>query len=101
MENYYCAPKCYCHSIRDADFLKVTQLFILYYEKFYTKIDYLISLVLTHLSQMYFPIPINWPRFAASDLVLHCLPTSHKKDAMLIWVKIDINYPYINTSIRY
>ena len=26
-------------------------------------------------------------RFAASDLVLHCLPMSHKKDARLIWVK--------------
>ena len=25
--------------------------------------------------------------FAASDLVLHCLPMSHKKDARLIWVK--------------
>ena len=24
--------------------------------------------------------------FAASDLVLHCLPTSNKKDARLIWV---------------
>ena len=28
------------------------------------------------------------PRFAASDLGLHCLPMSHKKDAMLIWVKV-------------
>ena len=27
------------------------------------------------------------PRYAASDLVLHCLPMSHKKDARLIWVK--------------
>ena len=25
--------------------------------------------------------------FAASDLVLHCLPMFHKKDARLIWVK--------------
>ena len=25
--------------------------------------------------------------FAASDLVLHCLLMSHKKDARLIWVK--------------
>ena len=24
------------------------------------------------------------PRFAASDMVLHCLPMSHKKDARLI-----------------
>ena len=27
------------------------------------------------------------PRFAASDLILHCLPMSYKKDARLIWVK--------------
>ena len=27
------------------------------------------------------------PHSAASDLGLHCLPTSHKKDASLIWVK--------------
>ena len=26
--------------------------------------------------------------FAASDLVIHCLPMSHKKDAKLIWVKV-------------
>ena len=25
---------------------------------------------------------------AASDLVLHCPPVSHKKDARLIWVKV-------------
>ena len=25
-------------------------------------------------------------RFVASDLVLHCLPMSYKKDARLIWV---------------
>ena len=31
------------------------------------------------------------PHFAASDLVLHCLPMSHKKDAWLIWVK-DFTY---------
>ena len=30
------------------------------------------------------------PCAAASDLPLHCLPTSHKKDARLIWVKIPI-----------
>ena len=28
------------------------------------------------------------PRSVASDLVLHRLPMSHKKDAMLKWVKI-------------
>ena len=26
-------------------------------------------------------------RFAASDLVLHCLPMSHKKETRLIWIK--------------
>ena len=31
---------------------------------------------------------------AASDLGLHCLPLSHKKDAMLIWVKIDDTFVY-------
>ena len=31
--------------------------------------------------------PDQKPRFAASDLVLHCLPMSHKKDTRLIWVK--------------
>ena len=28
--------------------------------------------------------------FAASDLVLHCLPMSHKKDARLIWETADL-----------
>ena len=27
------------------------------------------------------------PHSVASDLGLHCLPLSHKKDARLIWVK--------------
>ena len=27
------------------------------------------------------------PRSVASDLGLHCLPMSHRKDARLIWVK--------------
>ena len=31
--------------------------------------------------------PDQTPRFVASDLVLHYLPMSHKKDARLIWVK--------------
>ena len=31
--------------------------------------------------------PGQTPHFAASDLVLHCLLMSHKKDARLIWVK--------------
>ena len=30
--------------------------------------------------------PDQTPRFVASDLVLHCLPSSHKKDPRLIWV---------------
>ena len=32
--------------------------------------------------------PDQMPSIVASDLVLHCLPMSHKKDARLIWVKI-------------
>ena len=32
--------------------------------------------------------PDQTPRYTASDLGLHCLRTSHKKDASLIWVKI-------------
>ena len=31
--------------------------------------------------------PDQTQRFAASDLVLHCLPLSYKKDARLLWVK--------------
>ena len=27
------------------------------------------------------------PHFAAYDLILHCLPMSHKNDARLKWVK--------------
>ena len=30
---------------------------------------------------------------AASDLVLQCLPMSHKKDARLIWVKESLEQP--------
>ena len=30
--------------------------------------------------------PDQTPRFAASDMVLHCLLMSHKKDARLMWV---------------
>ena len=32
--------------------------------------------------------PDQTPRTVASDLGLHCLPMSHKKDARLIWVKL-------------
>ena len=31
--------------------------------------------------------PDQTPHLAASDLVFHCLPMSHTKDARLIWVK--------------
>ena len=30
------------------------------------------------------------PHSAASDLGLHCLPMSHKKDARLIWVSLNV-----------
>ena len=32
--------------------------------------------------------PDQTPRYVASDLDLHCLPLSHKKDARLIWANI-------------
>ena len=32
--------------------------------------------------------PDQTPRIAASDLVLHCLPMSNKKDARLICIKV-------------
>ena len=32
--------------------------------------------------------PDQTPHSAASGLGLHCLPTSHKKDTRLIWVKV-------------
>ena len=32
--------------------------------------------------------PDQTPHFAAFDLVLHCLPMSHKKEARLIWVNM-------------
>ena len=34
--------------------------------------------------------PDQTPRSAASDLGLHCLPVSHKKDARLLWVIVPI-----------
>ena len=30
------------------------------------------------------------PHFAASDLGLHCLPMSHKKEARHIWIKLQL-----------
>ena len=35
--------------------------------------------------------PDQMPRFAASDLDLHCLPVSHEKDARLKWVKTSMH----------
>ena len=43
---------------------------------------------LTHLSRLNSENPDQTPRIAASDLGLHCLPLSNKKDARLIWVKV-------------
>ena len=41
-------------------------------------------------------------RFVASDLVLHCLPMSYKKDARLIWVKHMRQEPFlINCSASF
>ena len=34
--------------------------------------------------------PDQTPHSVASDLRLHCLPMSHKKDAMHIWVKLQL-----------
>ena len=35
------------------------------------------------------------PQFATSNLGLLCLPMSHKKDARLIWVKLNLILPII------
>ena len=32
--------------------------------------------------------PDQTPHFAVFDLVLHCLPMSHKRDARLKWVRV-------------
>ena len=37
------------------------------------------------LSQVWYMIVLIPDRFAASDLVLHCLQMSHKKDSMVLW----------------
>ena len=34
--------------------------------------------------------PNQTPHSVASDLGLHCLPLSHKKDARQIWVKMQL-----------
>ena len=36
--------------------------------------------------------PDQTPHSAASDLSLHCLPMSHRKDAWLLWVKSRFQY---------
>ena len=45
-----------------------------------------IQMLIEH-SVSYSGDPDQTPHFAASDLVLHCLSMSHKKDTRLIWVK--------------
>ena len=41
-------------------------------------------------------------RLASSDLVLHCLPMSHKKDSIgLIWVKKGHKMPHNRTASNY
>ena len=46
--------------------------------------------------------PDQTPHFVASDLVLHCLPMSHKKDARLLWVECMMNVEASqSTSLRY
>ena len=44
--------------------------------------------------------PYQTPRSAASDLGMHCLPTSHKKDAMLIWVIFCGVYVNLKSTFR-
>ena len=40
------------------------------------------------------------PHFAVSDLVLHCLPMSHKKDTRLIWVKTGFIVTVVSTLMN-
>ena len=37
--------------------------------------------------------PDQMPHYAVSDLGVHCLPISHKKDFRLKWVKIYESFP--------
>ena len=39
--------------------------------------------------------PDQTPRFAASDLVLHCLPMSHKENARLKWVNVACTFKFL------
>ena len=50
---------------------------------FFTYIEILIEHTVSNSED-----PDQIPHSAASDLGLHYLPMSHKKDARLIWVKI-------------
>ena len=46
--------------------------------------------------------PDQMPCFAASDLVLHCLPMSHKKDTRFIWVNGQgpfLDLPILRTNV--
>ena len=40
------------------------------------------------------------PRSAASDLGLCCVPMSHKKDAMLTWVKVNLLSSILATHVQ-
>ena len=50
--------------------------------------------------KMYIPLanssePDQTPRSVASDMVLHCLPMSYKKDVILKWaIYVDLYHPY-------
>ena len=50
---------------------------------------------LFHFSMKFFQAnkiaPDGTPRFSAAHLRLFCLPMSHKKDAILIWVNLKID----------
>ena len=44
---------------------------------------------------------LNFRIFAASDLVLYCLPVSHKKDARLIYWLIVFSFALMGLPISY
>ena len=44
--------------------------------------------------------PDGTPRFAASHLGLFCLHMSHKKDARLIWVNLDLTSKFSATYVK-
>ena len=47
-----------------------------------------IQILKVHFVSKQLKKPDQTPHSAASDLVFHCLPMSHKKDASLKWIKI-------------